>query len=85
MMDHVSACPDIPGEIKSLDAKAKKVPNFRGSGGGGRAVGMSGIKTYWATSARRMGLMDGLDGKSIVFIDPQDEEEAKLISDIEMN
>ncbi|KAL3770710.1 hypothetical protein ACHAWU_009242 [Discostella pseudostelligera] len=83
MMEHVSACPDIPGEIKSLDAKAKKVPNF-GGGCGGRAVGMSGIKKYWASSARRMGLMDGLDGKSIVFIDPQDEEEAKLISDIEM-
>jgi len=86
MMEHVSACPDIPGEIKSLDAKAKKVSNCGGGGGGsGRAVGMSGIKTYWASSARRMGLMDGLDGKSIVFIDPQDEEEAKLISDIEMN
>ena len=31
------------------------------------AVGGSGIKDYWEMSARRMGLMDGSDGKSIVF------------------
>ena len=77
MMQHVSECTDIPMEIKNLDAKSKKVPNYGGGGGGGggaarnsrmrTAVGGSGIKDYWEMSARRMGLMDGSDGKSIVF------------------
>ena len=88
MMQHVSSCPDIPREIKSLDPKATKVPNYvGGSAAASAAVNWTGgIKQYWASSARRMGLVDGSDGKSIVFHDPrEEEEEAKLISDEEMN
>jgi hypothetical protein len=75
MMQHVSACHDIPYDIRSLDARARKVANsisssnnnsnFLGrSGGSGSSVG---IKKYWALSAKRMGLLDGPDGKSIVY------------------
>ena len=94
MMQHVSSCPDIPWEIKSLDPKATKVPNYVGGSAAASAAAAvaavnrrGGIKHYWASSARRMGLVDGSDGKSIVFHDPreEEEEEAKLISDEEMN
>ena len=76
MMQHVSACHDIPYDIRSLDARARKVANsisssnnnsnfHHGRSGGGS--GSIGIKKYWALSAKRMGLLDGPDGKSIVF------------------
>ncbi len=52
---------------------------------GGSAAASAAVQ-YWASSARRMGLVDGSDGKSIVFHDPREEaEEVKLISDEEMN
>lgn len=90
MMQHVSSCPDIPREIKSLDPKATKVPNYVGGSAAASAAAAAvnwtgGIKQYWASSARRMGLVDGSDGKSIVFRDPREEEEAELISDDETN
>ena len=76
MMQHVSACHDIPYDIRSLDARARKVANSISSSNNnnsnflGRSGGSSssvGIKKYWALSAKRMGLMDGPDGKSIVY------------------
>ncbi len=86
MMQHVSSCPDIPWEIKSLDPKAKKMPNFGGADAAATVNRRGGIKQYWASSARRMGLVDGSDGKSIFFDDPREEEEdAELISDNEAN
>ena len=64
-MQHVSSCPDIPYDIRSLDARAGKIANNKNNGG--RGSRSAGIKNYWASSAKRMGLMDGLDGKSIVY------------------
>ena len=69
MMQHVSSCPDIPHDIRRLDARAGKIANNRNNGGGNQGCSRrsTGIKNYWASSAKRMGLMDGLDGKSIVY------------------
>ncbi len=71
MMQHVSSCPDIPYDIRSLDARAGKIANNRNGGNNGQGYSSRsvGIKNYWASSAERMGLMDGWDGKSIVYRD----------------
>ena len=55
MMNHVRACEHVPQEIKELSPKASRV------------VDMSGTKKYWVKSAKKMGLRDGADGKSIVY------------------
>lgn len=58
MMNHVKACPYVPEEIKGLSPKDSRVVTQRGT------------KKYWVKSAKRMGLRDGEDGKSIVFCEP---------------
>jgi len=76
MMEHVPTCQDIPYTIRSLDARTTKIANNIGHGGGDTTAattrcdgGSGGIKKYWAWSAKKMGLMDGIDGKIIVYRD----------------
>mmetsp|Transcript_16362 Transcript_16362/g.35356 ORF Transcript_16362/g.35356 Transcript_16362/m.35356 type:complete len:272 (+) Transcript_16362:39-854(+) len=55
---HVPACEHISQEIKLLSPKTTKVGTQRET------------KQYWVKSAMRLGLVDGEDGKSIVFCHP---------------
>eukprot|EP00579_Thalassiosira_antarctica_P018471 CAMPEP_0201945360 /NCGR_PEP_ID=MMETSP0903-20130614/53862_1 /ASSEMBLY_ACC=CAM_ASM_000552 /TAXON_ID=420261 /ORGANISM="Thalassiosira antarctica, Strain CCMP982" /LENGTH=264 /DNA_ID=CAMNT_0048488425 /DNA_START=70 /DNA_END=864 /DNA_ORIENTATION=- len=58
MMVHVPACGQIPKNIKDLSPKASRVVNERGT------------KKYWVKSAKKIGLKNGKDGKSIVYCLP---------------
>mmetsp|Transcript_20439 Transcript_20439/g.43837 ORF Transcript_20439/g.43837 Transcript_20439/m.43837 type:complete len:295 (-) Transcript_20439:295-1179(-) len=59
MMNHVSACEEIPRDIKELSPKASRVVNNE-----------RGTKKYWVKSALKKGLRDGPDGKSIIYCCP---------------
>ena len=52
---HVPNCEHIPSHLKGLNAK-EKVKN--------------GSKKYWISGAKKMGLRDGRDGKSITYAPP---------------
>ena len=53
MKDHVPRCMHIPTDLRLLDAK--KTDIVRGS------------KEYWISSAKDIGLCDGVDGEGIIY------------------
>ena len=54
MMTHVTACEQMPQKIKDLSPKTSRLVH-------------RGTKNYWIKSAKKKGLMNGNDGKSIVY------------------
>ena len=56
MKDHVPKCMHIPTDLRLLDAKMTGI--------------VRGSKEYWISSAKDIGLCDGVDDEGIIYCPP---------------
>ena len=66
MMNHVKFCKHLPSSVRRVQCHGTAQDMRCKSGDSGRG----GIKEYWITSAKRLGLVDDESGKAILYCPP---------------